>query len=176
MCRYPQTYPQPKIRGTQRNSTDAKKPLSFSGLRISVAFSRTHWKIAGGADGTRTRGSIRRISKLLIHLRCRPLHSPSIPGFASKFARSRMLTAAPTSQQNAWTHHDAHQHQPRATSCLNLQRSLARRQRRGSTGPSSPSWAQLRVSFEISMRSHVHRKTISAYLCDIRGNLSDRSP
>jgi hypothetical protein len=65
-----------------------KKPLRFSGLQTSVDSTGSQWKITGGADGTRTLRSPRGISKLLIHLRWNPLLSPSIPGFASRFASS----------------------------------------------------------------------------------------
>ena len=52
---YPHPYPQTKISRTRRSATDAKKPLCFSGLQVSAAFSSAHWKVSGGADGTRTR-------------------------------------------------------------------------------------------------------------------------
>jgi hypothetical protein len=73
--------PEPKRKSrTGKKIASEKKPRAPKWL--------TGMKKTGGADGTRTRPRVRRISKLLICLRCRPLQSPSIPGFASRFASS----------------------------------------------------------------------------------------
>jgi hypothetical protein len=72
----PHTYPQLKIRRPRWTSVDVKKPLYFSGLRTPVAFSGAHWKVAGGADGTRTRDPRKEINKLLFPKRRRSPHCP----------------------------------------------------------------------------------------------------
>jgi hypothetical protein len=93
-----------KLRTSPRAPSSARKRASALAMDLPVAkggndkltsnFNNLH----GGADGTRIGGSSPGISNLLIFLGGRPLKSPRIPGFATRFATSEAMPWRPPSR------------------------------------------------------------------------------